>query len=244
MNYKAVFIDWDDTIGDWIHVARKSQNELYDKYRLKEWFETPDEWFEKYNTHNTELWVRYGKSEITKDFLYLDHFLFPLCQQMGITTDMAPKRLREMAKKMADDYVYLTNTYCRLMTDAEEVVRYLAGKYPLTVVSNGFIECQHYKMEHTGLLPYFKHIVLSEEVNIQKPNPQIFEEAIEMNRTEIPGLQKSEVIMIGDSYTSDIAGAKAAGIDSLWVLNGDVTEQQKQDATYIVPRLRDVMTIL
>ncbi len=242
--YRAVFIDWDDTIGDWIHVARKSQNELYDKYRLKEWFETPDEWFEKYNTHNTELWVRYGKNEISKDYLYLDHFLFPLCRQIGITTDMAPKRLREMAKKMADDYVYLTNTYCRLMTDAEEVVRYLAGKYPLTVVSNGFVECQHYKMEHTGLLPYFKHIVLSEEVNIQKPNPQIFDKAIEMNRTEIPDLQKSEVIMIGDSYTSDIAGAKAAGIDSIWVLTGEAPEEQKHDATYIVSRLRDVMILL
>ena len=95
--YRAVFIDWDDTIGDWGQVARKSQRELYNKYHLAEWFETPEEWFEKYNTHNTELWVRYGKNEITKDYLYLDHFLFPLCQQIGITTDMAPQRLREMA---------------------------------------------------------------------------------------------------------------------------------------------------
>lgn len=242
--YRAVFIDWDDTIGDWGQVARKSQRELYNKYHLAEWFETPEEWFEKYNTHNTELWVRYGKNEITKDYLYLDHFLFPLCQQIGITTDMAPQRLREMAKKMADEYVYLTNTYCRLMTDAEEVVRYLANKYPLTVVSNGFVECQYHKMEHTGLLPYFKHIVLSEEVNIQKPNPQIFEKAMTMNRTEMPDLQKDEVVMIGDSYTSDIAGAKAAGIDSIWVLAGEATDEQRKDATYIVPHLRDVMTIL
>lgn len=242
--YKAVFIDWDDTIGDWIHVARKSQRELYDKYRLHEWFDTFDEWFERYNTHNTELWVRYGKSEITKDYLYLDHFLYPLCQQMGIPTDMAPRRLREMAKRMADEYVVLTNTYCRLLTDADEVVRYLASKYTLTVVSNGFAECQNYKLAQSGLLPYFKHIVLSEEVGIQKPNPLIFQDAIAMNRVEIPDLQPSEVIMIGDSYTSDIAGAKAAGIDSLWVLSGDATDEQRQDATYIVPHLRDVMTIL
>ena len=115
---------------------------------------------------------------------------------------------------------------------------------PLTVVSNGFVECQYHKMEHTGLLPYFKHIVLSEEVNIQKPNPQIFEKAMAMNRTEMPDLQKDEVVMIGDSYTSDIAGAKAAGIDSIWVLAGEATDEQRKDATYIVPHLRDVMTIL
>ncbi len=65
-----------------------------------------------------------------------------------------------------------------------------------------------------------------------------------MNRTEMPDLQKDEVVMIGDSYTSDIAGAKAAGIDSIWVLASEATDEQRKDATYIVPHLRDVMTIL
>lgn len=242
--YRAVFIDWDDTVGDWMGVARKSQQELYDKYHLSEWFDSFDEWFAKYNAHNSDLWVLYGKGQVTKDFLYLDHFLYPLCHQMGIETQLAPTPLREMAKRMADEYVYLTNAYCTLMPDAEEVVRYLAARYPLTIVSNGFLECQYHKVEHTGLATYFKHVILSEEVNIQKPQPEIFQRAIEANRAELPDLQPSEVVMIGDSYTSDIAGAKAAGIDSIWVWNKETTEAQRHDATYIVPNLRDCMTIL
>ncbi len=242
--YRAVFIDWDDTVGDWMGVARKSQHELYNKYRLSEWFDSFEEWFAKYNAHNSDLWVLYGKGQITKDYLYLDHFLYPLCHQIGIDTAQAPDRLRTMAMQMADEYVYLTNAYCTLMPDAEEVVQYLSKKYPLTIVSNGFVECQYHKVEHTGLASYFKHVILSEEVNIQKPQPEIFLRAVEANRAEMPDLQPNEVVMIGDSYASDIAGAKAAGIDSIWVLRGDATEAQRNDATYIVSDLRDIMTIL
>ena len=46
--------------------------------------------------------------------------------------------------------------------------------------------------------------------------------------------------MIGDSYTSDIAGAKAAGIDQLWIHEGEAEET----ATYIVPRITDIIKIL
>jgi FMN phosphatase YigB (HAD superfamily) len=46
--------------------------------------------------------------------------------------------------------------------------------------------------------------------------------------------------MIGDSYSSDIAGAKNAGIDQIWLHEGDTEET----ATYIVPGLVEVMNIL
>ena len=46
--------------------------------------------------------------------------------------------------------------------------------------------------------------------------------------------------MIGDSYSSDIAGAKAAGIDQIWLHQGDTNET----ATFIVPQLADVLNIL
>ena len=48
---------------------------------------------------------------------------------------------------------------------------------------------------------------------------------------------------IGDSYSSDIAGAKAAGIDQIWV-KGDGFPVTGETATYIVPKLIDVMKIL
>jgi putative hydrolase of the HAD superfamily len=81
----------------------------------------------------------------------------------------------------------------------------------------------------------FVQTLISEEVGINKPQPGIFHVALQMN-----GVTADEAVMIGDSYTSDIAGAKAAGIDQIWLHDGPAEET----ATYIVPRLADVLDIL
>lgn len=242
---RAVFIDWDDTLGDWQKAVTPSQKVLYEKYRIGEWCPDFDVWCDMYRTHNQDLWERYGRSEITKDFLYYDQFLHPICQLLGLDTAKAPGQLVDMSKRMGDDFLHLTNEHFSLLPGAEEMVKYLSGKYPLTVVSNGFMESQFYKLEHSALLPYFAHVVLSEDVGVQKPDPYIYEVALQKNKQQIPDLQKEEVIMIGDSYTSDIAGAKAAGIDSIWIVgNCTPTEQQRKDATYVVSSLQDVRNIL
>ena len=122
---------------------------------------------------------------------------------------------------------------------AERVVKYLAGKYPLTIISNGFKEVQYYKFEHSGLAPYFTHTLISEEVGINKPQPGIFRIALERN-----GITADEAIMIGDSYTSDIAGAKAAGIDQIWIRDERLEIREDETATYIVPKITDIMNLL
>ena len=72
----------------------------------------------------------------------------------------------------------------------------------------------------------------------QKPNPKIYEEALRLN-----GCQPEEVLMIGDSWTSDIQGAINAGIDQLWVQSG-IVKDPNLPATYKVARLRDVLPLL
>ncbi|MBR5764134.1 MAG: HAD-IA family hydrolase, partial [Bacteroidaceae bacterium] len=128
-----------------------------------------------------------------------------------------------------------TNKYFSVLPGAAEVVRALAKKYPLTILSNGFKEVQYYKFAHSGLQDCFAHTIISEEVGINKPQPEIFRIALDLN-----GVTADEAVMIGDSYSSDIAGAKAAGIDQIWLHKGETDET----ATYIVPELKDVLTIL
>jgi putative hydrolase of the HAD superfamily len=85
------------------------------------------------------------------------------------------------------------------------------------------------------LAPYFTHTLISEELGINKPQPGIFKIALERNR-----ITADEAVMIGDSYTSDIAGAKAAGIDQIWIHQGETSET----ATYIVPKITEIAKIL
>ena len=224
--YKAIFLDWDDTIGDWTTAEHKALQDIYIHYQLNRLYPTFEDYLNAYKPYNLELWGMYGRGEVTKEWLHLQRFLRPI-EGLPDTDD----RLRDLAHKMGAEFLRLTNKYFCLMPDAEKVVKYLATKYPLTIISNGFKEVQYYKFEHSG----FTHTFISEEVGINKPQPEIFRIALERN-----GIAAEEAVMIGDSYSSDIAGAKAAGIDQIWIHEGETNET----ATYIIPKITDILNIL
>ena len=228
--YKALFLDWDDTIGDWTTAEHKALQDIYARYHLNRLHPTFEDYLNAYKPYNLELWGMYGQGEVTKEWLHLQRFLKPI-EELPMTGD----ELRNLAHDMGAEFLRLTNKYFRLLPDAEKVVRYLAAKYPLTIISNGFKEVQYYKFEHSGLAPCFAHTLISEEVGINKPQPEIFRIALERN-----GITADKALMIGDSYSSDIAGAKAAGIDQLWIHQVETDET----ATYIVPKLTDILNLL
>ena len=231
--YKAIFIDWDDTIGDWAGAEHRALQDIYSLYHLEEIYADYDGFIDAYKPYNLMLWGQYGRGEITKDYLHLERFLHPLMPDKG--SMMQGRSKEELAHEMGDEFLRLTNKYFSVLPDAARVVRLLAAHYPLTIISNGFKEVQYYKFAHSGLEDCFAYTLISEEVGINKPQPGIFRIALEMN-----GVTADEAVMIGDSYTSDIAGAKAAGIDQIWLHEGDAEET----ATYVVPRLADVLDIL
>ena len=236
--YKAIFLDWDDTIGDFHGAADLALAQMYEKYQLDRYFASLDEFVGLYKPHNLELWAKYGEDKVTKEYLSLDRFLFPLMHGSLYTNGETAQVIR-LAMTMSDDFLALTTAHFSLLEGAEELVRYLAEKYPLTIVTNGFIEVQYEKFDKSGLRDCFAHIVLSEEVGCQKPNPRIFEEALRMN-----GFQAEDVVMIGDSWNSDIQGAINAGIDQIWIRKSKDPLPEGQSATYLVQSLSEVMEIL
>ena len=231
--YKAILMDWDDTIGDWTHAAENALQDLYEHYHLDDLYDTVSEFFNTYEPYNLELWGKYGRGEVTKEQLHFERFYYPL--MVNQYPEFRGRSKTELAHEMGDMFLQLTNKYFSVLPGAAEVVRALAKKYPLTILSNGFKEVQYYKFAHSGLQDCFAHNIISEEVGINKPQPEIFRIALDLN-----GVTADEAIMIGDSYSSDIAGAKAAGIDQIWLHKGETDET----ATYIVPELKDVLTIL
>lgn len=235
--YRAILIDWDDTLGDWTNAAYMSQQELYEEHHLDEWFPSFEAWFAPYHAHNNELWERYGRGEITKAFLKRDRFLYPMLHQLGLS--VAPEPLCRLADTMTEEFLTKTNSHFRLLPDAAEVVKTLAQHYPLTIVSNGFHEVQYYKLEHSGLQSCFQHVLISDEVGINKPQAGIFLEALKRN-----GVNADEAVMIGDSYNSDIQGARAVGIDQIWVRAKGIESDADERATYEVEHLRDVLKLL
>ena len=238
--YKAIFLDWDDTIGDWTTAEHKALHDIYATYHLDRLYPTFEDYLNAYKPYNLELWGMYGRGEVTKEKLHFERFYRPLIKaRSDLQVRPATANVENLAHEIGAEFLRLTNKHFCLLPNAEKVVRYLAAKYPLTIISNGFKEVQYYKFEHSGLAPYFTHTLISEEVGINKPQPEIFRIALQRN-----GISADEAVMIGDSYSSDIAGAKAAGIDQIWITSEGVKELTNEGATYIIPRFVDVMKIL
>ncbi len=230
MMYKAVFIDLDDTIWDFHTNARLSLQDMFTDRKLDRYFTDFDEFFTIYAKKNIELWEAYGKGEITQDFLKAERFRYPL-SKMGVDDE-------QLAEQIGIQYLDILPTKTALMPYALELLDYLYPKYPLTIVSNGFVEVQYRKLDSCGLGRYFKHVVLSEAAKALKPDKRIFEYALDLN-----GVKATEAIMIGDSYEADIRGAQNAGIDQIYYpLPGH--DKPQQTSTYKIQSLKEVMEIL
>ena len=228
--YKAIFLDWDDTIGDFTGAEHKALQDLYAQFHLDALYSSFEDYLAAYKPYNLELWGMYGRGEIAKEKLQFERFYRPI-ERLAFSDE----RLAELAQEMGAEFLRLTNKYFSVLPGAAEVVRELAKRCPLTIISNGFKEVQYYKFAHSGLADCFAHTIVSEEVGINKPQPEIFRIALRWN-----GVTADEAVMIGDSYSSDIAGAKAAGIDQIWLHDGPTMDET---ATYIVSKLSDTLKL-
>jgi len=229
--YKNVFIDLDDTLWDFHANAKSSLAEIYDRRNLGQFFDSFDQYFSIYAKRNIELWEEYGKGTISKAELSLERFSHPLIQ---VGVDNAP-----LAKEIGEEYLALLPSRTMLVPHAKELLDYLRPKYPLTIVSNGFVEVQYKKLNSCRLEQYFAHVVLYEAAQALKPDKRIFEYALQLNNANA-----SETIMIGDSYEADIVGAQNASIDQIY-FNPKLTQPDKnKPSTFQVNSLSEIMDIL
>jgi len=229
-HYRFVFIDLDDTLWDFHTNARISLELMFNDRGLDRYFTDFDEFFRIYAKRNIELWEAYGKGEITQDFLKAERFRYPLAK-MGVDD-------ADLAEEIGHQYLDILPTQKVLMPGAPEILDYLVENYPLTLISNGFKETQHRKINSAGIGHYFTHIVLSEEAGALKPDPKIFEYAMQLNNA-----RPEECIMIGDSYAADIQGAINAGIDQVYYPQEGKTNPH-QLATYTIDQLSDLRKFL
>ena len=99
-----------------------------------------------------------------------------------------------------------------LFDKALEVCRELSQKAALYLATNGVTRVQKKRLRDSAIAPYIRGIFVSEEAGAEKPSPVYFDHV--MKRLGNPG--KEQILMVGDSLTSDMAGGIAAGIDTCW----------------------------
>ena len=99
-----------------------------------------------------------------------------------------------------------------MFPDAAQLLPELSRRLPLALVTNGAPDLQHFKIDASGLRPYFQSIVVSGEVGIGKPHPRPMQVALQQL-----GCDPARAAMVGNSLSSDIAGAQNTGVHAVWI---------------------------
>ncbi len=229
MKYRNVFFDLDRTLWDFEKNTEETLHDLYDSLALKIYFPSFREFYTTYRRINDNQWELYRQDKISKDFLSTSRFY--------LTLKEAGAENFRLAGEIGTKYINDTPLKTGIFPHTHEMLEYLKDKYDLYILTNGFKDVQHSKVERSDLKQYFKEVITSEDCGHMKPSPLFFSYVIDKLK-----IQPSESIMIGDDIKVDIEGAANAGMDTIFFNSDEI--KHTAHPTFEIKSLDQIMDIL
>jgi len=224
--YELVFMDADETLFDFSKAEAFALVESFAQFGL----DAGEAALADYDAINKDCWRRFERGEMDQATLKVERFRL-LFEKLEVRVDPA---------EFGVAYLDWLSKGGFLLEGAEELCEYLAGKYRLAIVTNGIARVQRRRFEASPIRKYFEAIAISEEAGFSKPNPGIFEYACGL----VDYRDRSKMIIVGDSLTSDIAGGAAFGIDTCWLNPKGAPRTPGLEPTYELPDLFGLKAIL
>ncbi len=195
-----VFFDLDHTLWDFEKNSALTFQKIFEEHNVRVELE---DFLREYVPINLAFWKLYRENKIQKEALrYLrlrkvfDSLKYPI-EDLLITL-------------LADAYIEHLSTYDHLLPYSREILNYLKPTYRLHIITNGFEEIQAKKLRNSNIHGYFEQVINSEMAGVKKPDPRIFQLALERTRV-LP----NRALMIGDNLEADIIGARAVGFHTI-----------------------------
>lgn len=227
MKYEIVIFDADETLFDF----KKSERDALEKTMLEFNIDYDESrHLTIYQGINSVIWRELENGLITQEELKIERFK-RLALSLGANFNVA---------QFAAAYLRHLSRASFLYEDAVRLIEELHGKFRLGIITNGLKDVQHHRIRQSIIGKYFEDIVISEEVQLSKPDPGIFQ--LFCNR--IRYTDKERVLMVGDSLTSDIQGGINFGIDTCWFNQDRKINQTKIRPTYEISSLMQLRDIL
>lgn len=195
---KAVLLDSDDTLLDF----HKAEHIALAKTLLRVGVEPDEKTVALYSRINREHWEKLERGELTRRQVLTQRFE-RLYEALGIPGDA------EATQEIYETHLSVGHYF---IEGAEALLEALYGRYALYMVSNGNARVQDGRLKSAGIGRYFEKIFISERVGFDKPRAEFFERCF----AQMPPYEKGEMLIIGDSLTSDIRGGLNAGIHTCW----------------------------
>ena len=200
----AVLFDLDDTLFDHAHCARCALDAVRSAHQP---FSAADP-LELERAHSRILEEIHGDVMLGRmplDAARIERFR-RLFQSVGADVG------EDVAAAAAAGYRQAYIESRRAVAGAAALLEAVKERAKVGVVSNNLLEEQRAKLRHCELDRYIDVLMVSEEAGVSKPDPKIFEMALE--RLDCTA---EEAVMVGDSWPADIVGAQASGIRAIWV---------------------------
>ncbi len=239
--YKCLIFDADHTLLDYLADERAAFETLYDELHIPKTDEllsfsrnaSESTWIEAgmYDVHDRGVQKRYHQ-------VYREHvegIFIKIFDTFGAPTNGVT------AKEAGEKFLRYLEREGTLLPFAEETLATLSkksgGNYEICIATNGIISIQTGRLKR--LSRYAHGIFISEAVGAIKPLPKFFEKIA----TET-GVKPFDCLMIGDSLFSDVAGAKAVGMDSCWFNPQNAENDTPFHPDYQIQDLRELQKFL
>lgn len=194
MKYQWILFDADETLFSFnSYLGLRTMLKRYN-------IDFTEQDYDAFQAINKPLWVAYQNQQISAKEIQLRRFE-KLAQQTGVDPLLLNQQLmHEMA------------FVSQPLAGVKETLSALHQKVKLGIITNGFIPLQQKRLLNTQTEHYFDVVVVSEQVGVAKPDPKIFEYTFQ----QMDFFDRSKILMVGDTLSSDILGGNQMQIDTCW----------------------------
>lgn len=204
-NIKHIFFDLDNTLWDYRKNALKALERLFVEYKIEERFGHD---FKNFHDHyyvvNEMLWADFRDGKIGR--YELQQRRFPeTFHDMGVKN-------ADFALEFEDRFINEVTKTHYLVEGTQEILIYLKENYQLHILSNGFRDITHEKVNGSIIKDYVETITTAEDAGVAKPHRDAFQKAI--NQTTDATAENS--IYIGDDWIADVVGASRFGMRAIF----------------------------
>lgn len=200
--YTTLLFDADNTLLDFDTAEEKALNRVLTEIGV----DVTKKVTERYSAINLSYWQAFERGEVTKAELRTVRFA-DLFKEIGFHTDLG-------LGYIADTYLSYLGEGEYLLDGALELCERLKDEgYTTYIITNGVAETQKRRLSKSGLDRFLDGLFVSETIGSQKPMPAFFEYVFE----HISEKDREKLLVIGDSYGSDIKGACGVGLDCVWL---------------------------
>lgn len=228
MMIKTILWDVDATLLNFELAEKAAMEKCFSMFEMGD---CTQEMLSRYSKINRSYWQRLERGELTKPEVLVGRFE-EFFGKEGFPVEKAAAFNEEYQVRLGDTVFFHDNAY--------ELIKELQGEVKQAIVTNGTVVAQERKLEKSGLNKLITDIFISDRIGAEKPSPKFFEKVWE----ELGPYKKEEVMIVGDSLTSDMQGGNNAGIRCCWYNPKGLKNETSVRVDYEITNLWQVKDIL